>query len=115
MAGPCGGGSPRRPTEKGNQLANFFRIANGAWSEPEPRRWLSEESSVVGVTLLEGIHLGIGVDENAAGLVIAVRLEIFNGAGSCGIRIRSVIVGHAGESGAVQILGRKVGSQVRAM
>ena len=111
MAGPRGGSGPRRPTEKGNQLANLFRIANGAWPEPEPRRWFSEESSVVGATLLEGIHLGIGVDEDAGGLVIAVSLEICNGAGSCRIGVRSLIEGNAGESGAVEILGREVRSR----
>src|SRR6478752_167565 len=115
MAGPGGGSSPRRPTEKGNQLANLSRIANGAWSEPEPRRWFSEECSVVGARLLEGFHLGIGVDENTAGLVIEISLEIFNGAGSCRIGVRSLIEGNAGESCAVEILGREVGSQVGAM
>ena len=115
MAGSRGRSSPRRPTEKGNELANLFRIANGARSEPEPRRWFSEKSSVVDATLLEGIHLGIGVDQDAGGLVIAVSLEVFNSAGSCRIGVRTAIEVNAGESGAVEILGCEVRSQIRAM
>ena len=115
VAGTCGGGGPCRPTEEGGELADLFGVVDDAGPKAEFGGGFTEERGVVGAILLESLYLGVGVDEDAAGLVVAIGLEVLDGLAARDVGVAAAVGFNARERGAMEILGGKVGAKIRAM